>query len=188
MSPLCHLSSELQAGHKSVTWRRKDEIAYICVGRIKPNVMHNRAKRPFKQMWPSHASARRPQTQHSVYHWRKKKKRGNDGVRERKKGWIQPEERQRQLAKRAQSVILPPLGARRREVGKKKGSLECTRGKFFFSFSWTAECLIMGLDLTSTPLGMWNRVLVVNGWKSLGDDVGRTPRRRGGPGCGAGCR
>lgn len=46
----------------------------------------------------------------------------------------------------------------------------------------------MGLDLTSTPLGMWNRVLVVNGWKSLGDDVGRTPRRRGGPGCGAGCR
>lgn len=34
----------------------------------------------------------------------------------------------------------------------------------------------MGLDLTSAPLGMWNRGLVVNGWKSLGDDVGRTLR------------
>lgn len=46
----------------------------------------------------------------------------------------------------------------------------------------------MGLDLTSAPLGMWNRVLVVNGWKRFGDDVGRTPRSRGGPGCGVGCR
>lgn len=27
-----------------------------------------------------------------------------------------------------------------------------------------------------------------NGWKSLGDDVGRALRRRGGPGCGVGCR
>lgn len=187
MSPLCHLSSELQAGHKSVTWQHKDEIAYICVGRIKPNVMHNRAKRPFKQMWPSHASARRPQTQHGAYHWLEKRKR--EWWRERKEERLNRARRQRQLAKRAQSVILPPLGVKRQEVGKKKGSLECTRGKFFFFFfSWTAECLIMGLDLTSTPLGMWNRVLVVNGWKSLGDDVGRTLRRRGGPGCGAGCR
>lgn len=72
-------------------------------------------------------------------------------------------------------------------MGKKKGSLGCTRGKFSF-FSWTAECLIMGLDLTSAPLGMWNRGLVVNGWKSLGDDVGRTLRHRGGPDCGVGCR
>lgn len=30
----------------------------------------------------------------------------------------------------------------------------------------------MGLDLTSVPLGMWNRGLVVMGGRVLGDDVG----------------
>lgn len=45
---------------------------------------------------------------------------------------------------------------------KEKGNLEFTRGKFSF-FSWTAERLIMGLDLTSVPLGMWSRALVVMG-------------------------
>lgn len=46
----------------------------------------------------------------------------------------------------------------------------------------------MGLDLTSAPQGMWNRGMVVMGGRVLGDDVGRPLRRRGGPGCGAGCR
>jgi len=48
----------------------------------------------------------------------------------------------------------------------------------------------MGLDLTSAPLGMWNRGMVVMGGRVLGDDVGRPlrrrGRRRGGPGCVAG--
>ena len=46
----------------------------------------------------------------------------------------------------------------------------------------------MGLDLTSAPQGMWNRGLLVMGGSVLGDDMGRVLRRRGGPGCGVGCR
>lgn len=39
----------------------------------------------------------------------------------------------------------------------------------------------MGLDLTSVPLGMWNRALVVMGGRVLGEDVGWGVRFRGGP-------
>ena len=39
----------------------------------------------------------------------------------------------------------------------------------------------MGLDLTSAPLGMWNRGLVVMGGRVLGDDMGRERSGRGGP-------
>lgn len=54
----------------------------------------------------------------------------------------------------------------KKEGGKRKASLERKVGESSF-FSGTAESLIMGLDLTSAPLGMWKRGLVVNGWKSF---------------------
>lgn len=71
---------------------------------------------------------------------------------------------------------------------KEKGNLEFTRGKFSF-FSWTAERLIMGLDLTSVPLGMWSRALVVMGGRvfrgrcGLGSEVYGWASVRGGVGC-----
>lgn len=42
----------------------------------------------------------------------------------------------------------------------------------------------MGLDLTSAPLGMWNRGLVVMGGRVWGMMFGRALRHRGGPGWG----
>lgn len=53
-------------------------------------------------------------------------------------------------------------------MGKRKGSLERDLEESSF-FSKTAESLIMGLDLTSAPPppGMWNRGLVVDGWKGF---------------------
>lgn len=46
----------------------------------------------------------------------------------------------------------------------------------------------MGLDLTSAPLGMWNRGPVLMGGRVLGDDMGRALSCKGGPRCGVGCR
>lgn len=51
----------------------------------------------------------------------------------------------------------------KRRRGKWKGSLERNLGESSF-FSGTAESLIMGLDSTSAPLGMWKRGLVDDGW------------------------
>lgn len=59
-------------------------------------------------------------------------------------------------------------------MGKRRGSLERNLEESSF-FSRTAESLIMGLDLTSAPLGMWNRGLLLDGWGTFfRDDVGRT--------------
>lgn len=38
----------------------------------------------------------------------------------------------------------------------------------------------MGLDLTSAPLGMWNRGSVLMGGRVLGDDMGRALSCKGG--------
>lgn len=85
MSLLCHLSWELQAGHKSATWQCKDEIAYICVGEDKTQA-GSRVKRPFSECGPPNVSALRPpQTQHRVHHWQKN--RGMTEWVKRKKGW-----------------------------------------------------------------------------------------------------
>lgn len=125
-----------------------------------------------QRTWPSHVSVRGPWTQHrgNLIPPTKKNKKKTEGMRERER----KEERINQARRKTKATgqggpkcHLASTWGEKRGGEKKKGSLEFTRGKFSF-FSWTAECLIMGLDLTSAPLGMWNRGLVVMGGRVWG--------------------
>lgn len=146
--------------------------------------LYNAAMWPFSKCGPPVRLFRdsRP-TKAILHHWQRKLR--EQGSKRKEERINQARRKTKATGQGAQSVILPPLGVKRREGKKKKGSLEFTRGKFSF-FSWTAECLIMGLDLTSVPLGMWNRGLVVMGGRVFGGWCGSGVRLRGGPGWGVG--
>lgn len=115
--------------------------------------------------WPSHVFRDPgPNTEAILYHWQKKREGGREKGRKDKSS-PKKDKGNWPMGPKVSSCLY--LGWKEGRGKKKKGNLEFTRGKFSF-FSWTAECLIMGLDLTSAPLGMWNRGLVVMGGRVWG--------------------
>lgn len=106
-------------------------------------------------------------TQRQSYTTDKKKKQRERGSERKEERINQARRKTKATGQGGPKCHLASTWGEKKGGEKKKGSLEFTRGKFSF-FSWTAECLIMGLDLTSAPLGMWNRGLVVMGGRVWG--------------------
>lgn len=72
------------------------------------------------------------------------------------------------------------------EKEKRKSRVYQRKVLFLFLDSWVSY---YGIRFNQCPPRNVEQRAGGNGWKSfLGDDVGRVLRRRGGPGCGVGCR